>query len=103
MTGCIRAHNQHGMRVPEDVIMRALAELEPSMHDMLLRCLVQHAYGRMTDADVESLLRSVAWQSPSMRAYQAQMDFYDALHHVPEVLTPEDMATLLEVSTLSLR
>jgi len=91
------------MHVPEDVIMRVLAEIpDPSMHDMLLRCLVLHAYGRMTDADIDSLLRSVAWQSPTMQAYQAQYERAMARNSMPEMLTPEDMAQLT-MSTLSLR
>lgn len=80
---------------PQAVMMRIVQELEPSAHDMLMRCFVQHAYGRMTDADIDSLLRSVAWQSRSMRAYQAYMQAYQVLETPHELLTATDIASLL--------
>jgi|TARA_B110000046_G_scaffold141860_1_gene148664 hypothetical protein len=80
------------MPIPADVVMRGMQELNTSCAHMLAQCLRLHAAGRMPEASVDTVLRSVAWQSTALGEYYASLDAHAA---PPELLSDEDLELLM--------
>lgn len=94
------------MNAPMHIVERVMSELEPSVQDILLRSSALHLQGRMQASDIEALMRSVAWQSPTMQEYLAWQqaegkEGKQETQETPELLSAEDMAQLLGGTTLS--
>ena len=88
------------MPIPADVVMRGMQELNTSCAHMLAQCLRLHAAGRMPEADLDKVLRSVAWQSTALGEYYASRDAahaQDAEHdsHTAELLSEDEVKSLL--------
>ena len=80
------------MPIPSHVVMRGMRELDQSCAHMLAQCFRQHAEGRMPEADLDKVLRSVAWQSTALGEYYASLDAHAA---PPELLSDEDLELLM--------
>jgi hypothetical protein len=88
------------MPIPSHVVMRGMRELDQSCAHMLAQCFRQHAEGRMPEADLDKVLRSVAWQSTALGEYYASRDAahaQDAEHdsHTAELLSEDEVKSLL--------
>lgn len=80
------------MPIPAHVVARGMQELNASCAHMLTQCFRLHAAGRMPEASVDTVLRSVAWQSPALAEYYAWLDARAA---APALLSEEDLRLLM--------
>eukprot|EP00281_Chroomonas_sp_CCMP1168_P025165 CAMPEP_0206233358 /NCGR_PEP_ID=MMETSP0047_2-20121206/11941_1 /ASSEMBLY_ACC=CAM_ASM_000192 /TAXON_ID=195065 /ORGANISM="Chroomonas mesostigmatica_cf, Strain CCMP1168" /LENGTH=299 /DNA_ID=CAMNT_0053657225 /DNA_START=84 /DNA_END=983 /DNA_ORIENTATION=+ len=80
--------------IPMQALVVAMAELPQGARHTLATSLMSWRAGRMSEGQVVAFLRSVAWQSPALRAALGE-DRTKAVQPEQELLTAADLSELL--------
>lgn len=83
--------HDRAIHIPVEVLQNAMLFMPESVFLMIEQSLVLWSEGKMLAADFDALLRSVAWQSPTLRRYYE--DPPDP-HEEGETLSEEDFMLL---------
>ena len=83
---------------PSHVIIKALGDLSPGVRITILHMMQEFQAHRLSCSDFEIFLKSVAWQSETLRSYYAEQDN----DNLPtEALSDEEMEMLMDSQSAS--
>ena len=81
------------IKIPMHILYQAIMEVPESVLVVIANSAVLYSQKRMLASDFDSYLRSVAWQSTTLKTYYEDLSMFDEEN---EILSEEDLLFLAQ-------